>query len=269
MTKLLNGYKAVVHGALTIIPVGRRFELTPLGESLVTKVNDLLLLIDSTLGTKPEFLPETSKRHFLIAASDYSINVLFLDVLKEMRQTAPHVTVAFRQPTGKTYQELESGEVDFVIAPEWHATPGFSSCRLFDDTYCGVVDINNSSTGDSLSLDQYFAGRHVAMENVGGPMFDTWCEHTYPKRRSVDVQAPSFSVLPHLVVGTDRIATMHTRLADKACTYLPVRKVHLDIDYPPFVEMLLWHNYRDHDPGMVWVREMLLQYAQAMPHVMP
>jgi hypothetical protein len=41
--------------------------------------------------------------------------------------------------------------------------------------------------------------------------------------------------------------------------------VRLGFDVPPFVEMLQWHSYRDHDPGMVWLRERLLARANALP----
>lgn len=248
-----------------IVPVGRRMELTPLGESLVGKVNDLLLQIDATLGTKPEFAPEKSGRHFVIVASDYATEVLLLDVLRSLHRRAPGITLEFRQPTRLTYQELESGEVDFIIAPEWHQTRGFSSCPLFEDVYCAVVDRDHPSIGDTVDLAQYKAARHVSTENRGPPMFESWFDKRYPGERRVEVRVPTFTMLPRLVIGTERMATLHLRQAMHACAQWPVRRVRLGFEFPPFVEMLQWHSYRDHDPGLVWMRQQLQQQASALP----
>lgn len=248
-----------------IVPVARRMELTPLGESLIDKVNDLLLQIDATLGTKPEFAPEKSGRHFVIVASDYAIDVLLLDVLRDLHGAAPGVTLEFRQPTRLAYQDLESGEVNFIIAPEWHQTRGFSSCALFDDVYCAVVDRDRVDLGDTVDLGRYQAARHVSTENRGPPMFEAWFDKRYPGTRRVEVRVPNFTLLPRLVVGTDRLATLHMRQAMRAREQWPVRLARLDFEFPPFVEMLQWHSYRDHDPGLVWMRERLLERAHALP----
>lgn len=248
-----------------IVPVGRRMELTPLGESLIGKVGNLLLQIDATLGTKPDFSPETSGRSFVVVASDYAISVLLPDVVRDLHASAPGVTLRFEPPTRQSYQALEAGEVDFIIAPEWHLTPRFSSCRLFADTYCAVVDQHNDAFGESIDLAQFAAARHVIVSTKGPPMFDLWFDKEHPDRRRIEVQVPGFTMLPHLVVGTSRLATMHSRLARQACAQLPVRALRLDFEYPPFVEMLQWHSYRDSDPGILWMREKFLCHADAMP----
>ena len=41
-----------------IVQIGRKMELTPLAESLVEPVNDVLLRIDATIATRPEFNPD-------------------------------------------------------------------------------------------------------------------------------------------------------------------------------------------------------------------
>jgi LysR family transcriptional regulator, nod-box dependent transcriptional activator len=248
-----------------IQPIGRRMELTPIGESLVGKVNDLLLMIDATLGTKPEFDPAQSRRHFVFVASDYALSVLLLSMLRTIHADAPGLTIEFRQPHGLAYQSLEAGEVDFIIAPEWYLTPGFSSCPLFDDTYSVVVDRDNTEYGEAIGLEEYKAARHVTFENRGPPMFEAWFDRHHPAQRCVEIAVHSFNMLPRLVIGTRRVATMHTRLALQACEMWPVRIVRVDFEYPAFVEMLQWHHYRDHDPGLAWMREQLLRHAQALP----
>jgi DNA-binding transcriptional LysR family regulator len=250
-----------------IVPVGRRMELTPLGESLVEKVNDLLLQIDATLGTKPEFDPLTSRRHFSIVASDYLISVLMLDVLRDIHHQAPGLSIEFRQPSSTAHIGLEDGEVDFVINPQDFSVSTQSSCELFEDTYSLVVDNGNQEIGDHISLGDYKKARHVIFQNEGRPMFETWFAKSHGERQYEEVLTASFSLLPMLVIGTSRVATLHTRQAQLACSVLPLRMVRLDFETPRLVETLQWHKYRDHDLGNQWLRERIIERAKAMPAI--
>lgn len=252
-----------------IVPVGRRMELTPLGESLAGKVGDALLMIDATLGTKPEFDRATSHRSFSIVASDYVISTLLLDVLRDVHEQAPGLTLTLRQPSAAAYQELEAGDVDLTITPSWPTLPSISHGPLFDDSYSAVVDRARGDVGAAVNLAQYLACRHVAFENEGTPLFESWFGKTHGGGRRVEVTVASFHLLPQLVVGTRRMATLHTRQAMAACAERPqaLALVKLDFELPQFKEYLLWHKYRDHDPGSLWLRERIFERAKGLPPV--
>ncbi|MDT7836996.1 LysR family transcriptional regulator [Aquabacterium sp. OR-4] len=250
-----------------IVPVGRRMELTPLAETLVDKVNDLMLRLDATLATRPDFDPATSRRQFSIVASDYVAQVLLLDVLRELHHEAPGLRLEFRHPSNAAAVDLENGEVDFVINPQRFTTPNQASTVLFEDSYHAVVDRANTAVGDVLSLDSYRQQRHVTLEVNGRPQFETWfiSEHGAPAHTEVVVNA--FSLLPPLVLGTSRVATLHTRMALQAARQWPVRLVALGFEAPRLVETLQWHRYRDLDPASQYLRDKIIRHARALPAV--
>jgi LysR family transcriptional regulator, nod-box dependent transcriptional activator len=250
-----------------IVQVGRKMELTPLAESLVEPINDVLLRIDATIATRPEFNPLISRRHFSIVASDYSINVLLLDVLRRVHREAPGMSLEFHAPSEAAAAELEAGEVDFIINPENQSSPVQSGVILFEDSYTIVVDAGNTEVGESVDIDQYLTLRHVAFRSgkFGLPQLETWFANRYGDARSVEVIAHSFYLLARLVVGTARVATMHTRLAREVAVSLPVRLVKPAFDIPRLVEVLQWHKYRDLDPGSMWLRERIIEAARALP----
>ena len=250
-----------------IVPVGRKMELTPLAESLVEPLTDALLRIDATITTRPEFNPLTTNRRFSVVASDYSINVLLLEVLRRVHREAPGLSVEFRTPSESAPTELEEGEVDFIINPESQNSPMQSGVVLFEDSYVIVVDADNHEVGDSIGIEQYLALRHVAFKSgkFGLPQLESWVANRYGDERRVEVITHSFSLLPRLVVGTARIATMHTRLARQCAGTLPVRLVKPTFEIPRLVELLQWHKYRDLDPGSMWFREMIIEGARALP----
>ena len=250
-----------------IVQVGRKTELTPLAESLVEPLNDVLLRINATITTRPEFDPLTTNRRFSIVASDYCINVLLLEVLRHVHREAPGLSVEFRAPSESAPAELEAGEVDFIINPESQNSPMQSGAVLFEDSYTIVVDAANQEVGDSMGIEQYLALRHVAFKSgkAGLPHLETWLANRYGDDRRVEVVAQSFSLLPRLVVGTARIATLHTRLAQQCVGSLPVRLVKPTFDIPRLVEVLQWHKYRDLDPSSMWFRGMIIRGARELP----
>jgi DNA-binding transcriptional LysR family regulator len=250
-----------------IVQIGRKMELTPLAESLVEPVNDVLLRIDATIATRPEFNPVTTRRHFSVVASDYSINVLLLEVLRRVHREAPGMSIEFRTPSESAAAELEAGEVDFIVNPESQNSPMQSGAVIFEDSYMIVVDAGNTEVGRSISIDQYLAMRHVAFKSGrnGLPQFETWVANRFADERRVEVVSHSFYLLPQLVIGTSRIATMHTRLATQMAPSLPIRLVQPEFEIPRLIEVLQWHKYRDLDPGSIWLRDIIIEGARSLP----
>jgi LysR family transcriptional regulator, nod-box dependent transcriptional activator len=249
-----------------IVQVGRKMELTPLAESLVAPISDLLLRIDTTITSRPEFDPLTTRRHFSIVASDYSIRVLLLKVLREVYQLAPGITIDFVPPSERSAAELEAGEVDFIIQPDLFMSRSQTGLRLFEDNYCLLVDAQNDEVGETISLDQYLGLGHVAYQTskIDLPFFENWFDREYGDLRRVEVAVHSFDLLPQLLIGTRRIATMHSRVLSTLPS-LPVRRVQPLFALPRLVEMLQWHHYREQDMGSRWLREHIITMAQKLP----
>lgn len=253
-----------------IVPVGRRMELTPLGEQLVEKVNDLMLRLDATLATRPDFDAATSRRQFSVVASDYVIQVLLLEVLREVHHEAPGITIEFRQPSNTAATDLENGEVDFVINPARFSTPNQASTVLFEDSYHLVADPAHASAqmGDSVDLAQFKALRHVTLQNNGRPQFESWFLAEHGALPQAEVVAHSFGLLPQLVLGTSRVAVMHTRMALQVLAFWPqLHLVRLGFEAPRLVETLQWHRYRDLDLGSQWLRDKIIAHARLLPAV--
>jgi len=188
-------------------------------------------------------------------------------VLREVHHEAPGVVVEFRQPSNTAAVDLENGEVDFVINPARFNTPNQASAVLFEDSYVVVADAANAAVADGVTLEQYKALRHVTLEINGRPQFESWFISEHGMLPHVEVTANSFGLLPQLVIGTARVATLHTRMALQSARQWPVKLVPLAFEAPRLVETLQWHRYRDLDPGSQWLREKILAHARRMTPV--
>ena len=80
----------------------------------------------------------------------------------------------------------------------------------------------------------------------------------------MEIYAPNFTLLPQLVLGTQRIATMHTRLAQWAAQSLPLRLFPVPIEISKMTEVLQWPTHHTHEPGSQWLRKLLQETARRL-----
>lgn len=249
-----------------LVQVGRLMVLTPLAVSLCDPVRDVLLQIQSTIETKPAFVPERSKRHFRLLASNVPTMVLLADVAKYLSWHAPNISMEIISPGEASQEQLERGEVDLLIMPAKYVNvDGHPHETLFEDSYSCVVWANNSVVGDTLSIEQYMAMSHVST-TFGAQRqtsFEEWFLQKSGLSRRVDVTTDDFNTLPHMVIGTNRIATMHRRLARMFAAYYPLRLLEPPMDIPVLVEVMQWHRYLDNDAGHIWFRGLLRSLASS------
>jgi DNA-binding transcriptional LysR family regulator len=251
-----------------LVPVGRHMMLTPVAEGLVEPVRDILLRVRGTLGSKPAFEPSTAKRHLSVAVSDYVTEILMADALRQARREAPDITFELRPVGRRATEDLESGELDFLIAPDGYVSLSQPTEVLFEDTYTCAVWAGHTSVGTSLTLEEYLNLGHVVVNVAGAEPPSNYDEQFLRRsnyKRRVEVSVPAFSLAPQLVVGTDRVTTITTRLAARYAEVLPLRLLPLPIPMPPMVEMLQWHRIHEYDPAHHWFRRVLRGVVQMLP----
>lgn len=246
-----------------LVQVGRRMLPTPLAQGLAEPVRRVLLDIQSTIVNKPDFDPLTCKRHFKMVASDFVTTVFLSPLAQRLQVRAPHISIDI-QPTANHYNEmLTQADVDFVIMPDHYLSDMHPKELLFEDTYQCVVWREHPSVGEQLSLEQYLELGHVAVNfgSARAPSFDEEFLQRYGKSRRVELTTSSFNTLPHLLVGTHRIAVMQTRLAALYCTYLPLKVLAPPVKLPRLREFTQWNKFLDGDPAHRWMRNLMREVA--------
>lgn len=249
-----------------LVQVGRNLILTPLAVSLVEPVRDVLLQIQRTIEIKPEFDPATATREFRLFASDFVSTVLLGELGRRIAAEAPGVTIDISPTTSTPAEQLERGEVELMILPRKYMSESQPTELLFEETYTCIVWTGNTLVGDTLSLDQYMALGHVSSRF--GTSLASFEEHFLKDSgydRRIEVSTTNFTSLPHFVIGTNRIATMHTRLARMLACYYPIRLIAPPIAFPKLEMCMQWNRFLDRDPSHIWLRKMLLEIADAEP----
>lgn len=252
-----------------LVPVGRTMQLTPRAQSLVEPVRDIVLRVDTTLGTQPEFDAASALRHFVIIASDYVSRIMLADVVRRISWVAPGLTFDVRPTSEVMLAELEQGRVDFVIMPAHLVASEHPKEILFEDGYRVLACLQHPDLKGNITLEQYQALGHVVYQNERGtnPWFEQWYANQHGPSRRVEVITHSFTLIPRFIVGTRRITTIQTRLANQFAQSLAVQQMDPPMETPRLTEVLQWHRLRDDDPATQWVREQIVDAAREMPAI--
>lgn len=243
-----------------LVPVGRKMVLTPLAEELAEPVRQLLLHTDAIIHRNPAFSPATSDRSFRLVMSDYVATTLMSQALPEIQRQAPQIKVHVLVPGTRT-DWIERGEADLMIMPQQYLSPNHPSEALFvDDFVCIAWAGNTALQGRSICLRDYLRFGHVVVrfgEQQEVPAFEEKFMEHFSQARHIEVVTTGFTLVPPLIIGTTRIATLHRRLADFLAQRLPLKILKPPVEIPSMVESVQWHTVRDADPGLRWMRSLL------------
>ncbi|WP_027520582.1 LysR family transcriptional regulator [Bradyrhizobium sp. Ec3.3] len=241
----------------------RKLVPTPLAQSLEKPTREILLRIRSNLISPPKFDPANSERRFRLVVSDYASIVLMHAVMKHVYRIAPRICLEILPFSDRVDDQLQRGEVDFVVIPDISLIEGHPSQPLFSDDFCCVAWTGNQQIGRSISLSRYLRLGHVAaqLRPIRGPSFDERALVQLGYRRRIEVIAPNFTAMAAMVIGTERIATMHRRLATIFARSFPLKLLRAPVPIPAFREALQWPASFHMDPAVVWLREIIVNVA--------
>lgn len=157
---------------------------------------------------------------------------------------------------------MENGDIDLLIIPAQYVSPNHPSGALYEET-CVCVTWKGKRRIRRMSVEEYSAAEHVATHFGGGrmPAFDSWIMERDGISRRLAVVTPWLIYPARMVVGTDRIATVHRRLAELDARHLPIKLWKPPIAIPNLVESMQWHRVRGQGPALAWLRGIILSVA--------
>lgn len=250
-----------------LVPAGRKLELTPLSEMLLESVKETLEIVERTISLRPGFDPTTAKRHFQICASESTVLTLLAEVMRRVEVLAPGVTIELLPADpGQIEERLNRRELDLAFVIEGMRNEAHPHSLVINDTFHCIVWAGNKRVKRSLNLDLYLALGH-AVTRYGfdrRPGFEQYSMDRLGVQRRVELSCTTPALLGPLVVGTQRIATVPTRLAQQQVQVLPLKLFRPPVDIPPLRIVMQWHKTRQSDGATRWLRDLVVDAAKDM-----
>jgi LysR family transcriptional regulator, nod-box dependent transcriptional activator len=242
--------------------VGRGMELSPLAVSLEQPLRDIIVRIETAVVSTPSFEPEFSNRSISLIVSDYTLQTIIPPFLRRATRLAPSLHLDFKPQPNFPHLLLERGEADLLIAPSVFCSTNHPSEALFEDPICCVVDAEGRWAGDEFGMDDFLSAAHVVMQPPnGGESFAMRACRNLGLEARIEVTTFSFSSLPCLIEGTDRIALVQRSLAVQLSRLWNIKILAPPIPLPALAQSVQWHSYRTRDPALIWIRSQLAAAA--------
>ena len=254
-----------IFGDPLLIPAetGRGMTRSARALELMEPLHVALKNLEAVVRYQPTFDPLTDVRRFVVAAHDNSMAVLGLRLMERLSAIAGRgVQIAFAlvdQPT--VANRLERGELDLLLGSERMMPPSIKARKLYDEHFVFVQRKGHPRGNAPLDLDTYCALDHVLVSTSGGSFHGFMDEHlgALGRERRVVLSVQHSTLVPELIVQTDYVATLPSRLAARYASRLDL--FDLPFEARGFSLFVGWHPRNQMDPAITWLRETLADVA--------
>lgn len=263
-TSRILGRLRAAFGDPLFVRTSRGLTPTPRALALAVPLKQAVAELRRLVLENPQFDPGKARRRFRIAAVDYAQVTLLAPTLAALRREAPLVDFEIRQPSAESERDLDSGALDLLIMPQQPSGPGVVWTPLYRDGYSCIVWDRHPRR--RLTPSAFATTEHILVaprERAGG-IVDAVLEQKGLSRR-VAVQVSTFLIVPYLLVGTERIATVPERMAEELARMHPLRILKPPVEIPGFTMCQGWHEIHRNDPGHRWLRAALARAAAGKP----
>ena len=217
------------------------------------------------------FDPRTSATTFVLTSTEYVGSVLAAKFITALQDEAPHVKVEFRPPDrSQVMAWLERGEVDLRLGYVHEPDPILRSKPLFEEKLVVIARAHHPEIQGAITLTQYLSARHVTSELAGwttsGRNIDKALGDLHSQREK-QMQVQSALTIPHVVAGSDLVATVPESLARRAARDLGLQVLPIPLKVLPFRCAAYWHESVHRDPRHKWFRNILIRVARLAEEV--
>ncbi|SDR47489.1 LysR family transcriptional regulator [Pseudovibrio sp. Tun.PSC04-5.I4] len=251
----LLGDPLFVKAGRNVVPTERMIALMP-------SVEDVLRSL-ALISEPEEFHPTTATNRFVIDCQDDEHNLLVPSLIKRLRVEAPNVSLRCRHSTRQNVMSLVRGEADLLFTPlPPPDSYEFVAQALFEDEFVVFYDPTVREAPDTL--EKYIIAPHanVLITDNENTFVDRALAELGHTRKTV-YSAPSFNALAAVLLGTDLIATIPSKLicgglkGGLASCKSPVSVVTADIS-------VIWHVRNRTSAAHKWFRDLVISQAQAL-----
>ena len=260
VSRALQRLRDMFHDDL-LIRTANGYEPTPKGQRLLQDLATMLPRLDRLMAGG-DFDPSTEDATFRIAATEHAALLLVPPLCKSVLSKPTKVDFSFAPLHAGQYEALEKGRLDLVLNAD-HDT-SLSKEVIFEvDSVCVVSW--KSKFERAISLKQYLAAKHVAVDIIGGVQThpDRHLAAIGEKRRCPLVVA-QHTVAMRVAAVTDMIATVPRRMALLEAPKKVTKILEGPAALGSFKYVMIWHQRMQTDAAHIWLRSIIREAGKAI-----
>ena len=244
---------------------GRSMALTARAETLVDPVRSVIEQIRATIMVADPFDPATSDRTLSVMATDYIFDILLRPAILACATEAPGIRFELVSIVEHPVEALQRGQADLLIGIDNVISTEHPSELLYTEDFVVAGWRDNPALAEPMTLERYEQLGHVAVRfGRQTSSYDSTAARLRSVARRVEVTAPNFTSVGGLLVGTERIATIHRLLAVRLAEFLPLKLMELPFEMPPVREIAQWSSRSANDPAIAWLVARLKRIGEQL-----
>jgi len=240
------------------VRTGSGMEATSKAEALAPKVKELIHQFE-LLNTETQFDPLDIERNLVISTTDEVEHFLLPTLIRRIETDSPQSRIIFKVlERDYAAKQLELGNVDLVITPDWHIPEHLKQKRVYTDDFVVLFRKGHALEKQKLVLEDYLSARHLMVSPLGtvvGPIDEVLASRD--QRRTVSVATPYFINVAEALLSSDLMLSIQRRAATELVKKHPLVQNELPIKVPPVNYFLFWHKRYDKDSVNCWLRKII------------
>ncbi|WP_326836126.1 LysR family transcriptional regulator [Amycolatopsis rhabdoformis] len=242
-----------------LVRTARGFELTPRARTIQ---RDLALVMPRlrSLVRGTDFAPESATDTVRLHLTDYAAVVVGHRVFRRVFRQAPDISVHAGWLTPTSFDDLEHGRADLVLAPVRPPAP-LRWQPLFEERFVCVLSRDHPITAERLTMADLARYPHASVVVLGA---DRMLVESRLAALGVTarpgLRVPFFTGAIAALPGTPLIAVLPSRLVAEV-PELDVRIAAAPEELEPFTYGMTWHPRLDADPLHEWLRSLVQEAA--------
>ncbi len=247
-----------------LIRSGNEFRLSDRAAVIARKVRYGVELMDEIFANEGPVDMAKIEATVTLAVTD-SLSVHYLPPLTRiLAAEAPNVELVVRPPDPLHLKEwLSEGECDIALGYFRGIHPDLLCARLYAQP---LACITSRGSCASLTMDEYLRRRHVVLGSPHSPhstleqaLTESLVDEGHERNRPIRV--PSALLIPHIVAGSDYVATLPHATCTEFAAELPLDVWPLPFPMEPLETVMVWHARTHRQAVFTWLRERIKAIA--------
>jgi DNA-binding transcriptional LysR family regulator len=235
---------------------------TPLAEALAVPVGQALALLHDGLNQRAVFDAARERRAMTIGMTDIGEIVFLPALVQRLAAEAPGIVLSTVRNTAVNLRDdMESGKVDLAIGLLPQLKAGFFQRRLFRQRYVCLFRRDHAlGRKPRLTLQDYRGAEHlvVVAAGTGHGRVDELIRRAGVER-TVRLTVPHFVGVGHILQGTDLVATVTEKLAERLAGPFGLAWRAHPVKLPDVAINAFWHAKAHRSPAHQWLRRVVFE----------
>ncbi|MFF7649497.1 LysR substrate-binding domain-containing protein [Streptomyces sp. NPDC007983] len=247
---------------------GRGWVLSPLADSLVEQLEDVLSRIGYLLGGTASFDPASARRTFTVVADDYSAVLMMGPLWEEVADLAPQVRINLISHQAGSLDMLRQKKCDLVLRHQAAVSDddsAFPSAVLLSDDFVGVVAEDHPDVGGRLFAEHLSRLPYVRVSGSAMALAETHLvKNIRPGPGNAVATTETLTSALHMLSGTRMFTITQRRMFDRFGRALGLRAAEIEMPATAVSEVMYWHPQSSADPAQQWLRSTILGIAAGL-----